>query len=428
MIMALSNNVLLIRDYENIRNILRDIYLYGCFSRDDFIEKGISGRKYDNEQRRINAYLPKHFIKKRRVNKKVLHYCSYKIADSSHNYLADTYRNKSFTALDIMAYFFVQQILYKKAGLTLAELLAEIPNLNKNVLFTKDNLYVKLEELCEKGYIFSQKEGRNVLYFLNEDIWNTFSDEELFDILIYLEFLKNTSPIEMPYYFLYRKLKLYLLCDRKMNLADVQVFQFKHNHTFNSLDNDILLDILRAIEHKTVLKLVVRTRKGVIESEILPIQIIHDSTYGRQYLICFSNIENRNKVYRIDKIDAIKVVRPFTQEEHTIVCKEKNYEKECWCTSGSNNKLSEIVIQFTYKEKEESYIYKRIIQEGHGGYIEKKKEGVVVYRNKFRDLKEMIPWIRSFGERAKVISSDGVEIEKYIADEWKRAVEKYEAL
>ena len=44
--MALRDSVLLIRDYENIRQILRDIYIYGCFTRDDFIEMGISGRKY----------------------------------------------------------------------------------------------------------------------------------------------------------------------------------------------------------------------------------------------------------------------------------------------------------------------------------------------------------------------------------------------
>ena len=62
--MALRDSVLLIRDYENIRQILRDIYIYGCFTRDDFIEMGISGRKYDNEQRRISAYLPDKLIRR----------------------------------------------------------------------------------------------------------------------------------------------------------------------------------------------------------------------------------------------------------------------------------------------------------------------------------------------------------------------------
>ena len=160
--MALRDSVLLIRDYENIRQILRDIYIYGCFTRDDFIEMGISGRKYDNEQRRISAYLPNKFIQKRRVDKKVLLYCSYHIEDSEQNYLSGTFRNKSFTALDVMAFFFVQQLLGERKEMTAPEILEALPNYNTTIVFTKDNLRVKLDELVEKGYIKFRKEGRTV--------------------------------------------------------------------------------------------------------------------------------------------------------------------------------------------------------------------------------------------------------------------------
>ena len=94
----------MIRDYENIRRILREIYIFGCFTKDDYIEMGFSSRKVDKEQQRIGAYLPDKFIKKRRVNKKVIQYCRYNISDSTRNYLAETYRNKSFTMLDILSY------------------------------------------------------------------------------------------------------------------------------------------------------------------------------------------------------------------------------------------------------------------------------------------------------------------------------------
>lgn len=40
----------------------------------------------------------------------------------------------------------------------------------------------------------------------------------------------------------------------------------------------------------------------------------------------------------------------------------------------------------------------------------------------------MIPWIRSFGERAKVISSGTALTEKTIAEDWERAAKKYESL
>lgn len=139
--MALNKSSLLIRDYENIRQILRDIYIFGCFSRDDFIEKkGISGRKYDKEQQRISSYLPEGFIQKRRVDKKVQLYCSYNIMDGGSNHLAETYRNKSFTALDIMSFFFVQQLLNENEEMTAAEILDALPANNDSVeaLFSID--------------------------------------------------------------------------------------------------------------------------------------------------------------------------------------------------------------------------------------------------------------------------------------------------
>ena len=232
--MALNKSSLLIRDYENIRQILRDIYIFGCFSRDDFIEKkGISGRKYDKEQQRIISYLPEGFIQKRRVDKKVQLYCSYNIMDGGSNHLAETYRNKSFTALDIMSFFFVQQLLNKNEEMTAAEILDALPANNDSVVFTKDNLRVKLDELVEKGFIRIRKKGRNILYNLAEDIWQGFSDDELVDICLFLDFLKNVSPIEMPYYFLHEKLILYLSVERGRSVEEKDIFHFKHNHLFN---------------------------------------------------------------------------------------------------------------------------------------------------------------------------------------------------
>ncbi len=240
--------------------------------------------------------------------------------------------------------------------------------------------------------------------------------------------MKNVSPIEMPYYFLYQKLKLYLVCERKVQLKNIEVFQFKHNHQFNSLDNEILLDIMRAIKQKKVINLKISMKSEIIEQTIVPIKVIHDSTYGRQYCMGISLLENKKMIVRIDKIKSIQFVKEFTEEEAKIVQQNKNFEHDCWCTSGLDKEFSEIVIQFKFKEKEERFIYTRIVKEGHGGTIEKVEDGVYLYRNHFRDLREMIPWIRSFGERAKVISSDGVGIEQMIAQDWERAVKKYEAL
>lgn len=423
--MAFNQSNLLIRDYETIRQILRNIYIFGCFTRDDFIEMGMSGRKYDKEQRRISAYLPKDFIQKRRLDKKVLLYCSYQMEDSEKNYLADTFRNKSFTPLDIMTFFFVQQLLSGRKKMTLAELLDAMPNYNKAVVFTKDNLRFKLDELIEKGYVVSQKEGRTVRYSLVDDIWKDFTEEELLDLSLYLEFLKNVSPVEIPYYFLIQKLHLYMKCERKMEDKEDKVFAFKHNHFFNSLDNDVLLEVLKGCNRKEAM--CIRLENGR-EQKVLPVRIIHDSTYGRQYLYCFDKDEESRSVIRIDKMISANRIKKMTEEELEQIEGMDRFIEECWCTSGVQDSLKEIVIEFRFDELNEPFILRRIKREGHGGRIKKKMDGVYEYRIRLRDPNEMIPWIRSFGERAKVISSVGAATGETIANDWKKAVENYEAI
>lgn len=426
--MALNKSMLLIRDYENIREILRDIYIFGCFSRDDFIEKGYSGRKYDNEQRRISAYLPEKFIQKRRVNKKVLLYCKYGISDSTRNYLAETYRNKSFTLLDVLAYFYVMQILGNCERMTLPEILNQIPCCNDEIEFTKDNLRVKLDELVENGLLNTEKDGRNINYFLNDDLWSDFSNDELKDIYSYLEFLKNICPLEMPFYFLQRKLKLYLYSSRNIMISDLDGFQFKHNHIFNSLDNDVLLTCLIAIRTHMALQVKKKGHDGDVEFETLPIKVIHDSTYGRQYLLCYNSAAGIATTIRIDKIKAAKCSKNQSDEEKKAINEYIDFDEISWCTSLKVGKQEEIVIRFYFDEITERYILNRIKKEGHEGTITKINNGVYEYRILVSDPNEMVPWIRSFGERAKVISSGEFETENLILEDWKRAVEKYESI
>lgn len=425
--MALNKSTLLIRDYENIRQILRDVYIFGCFSKEDFIEKkGVSGRKYDKEQHRISAYLPERFIQKRRVGKKVLLYCSYNVMDGANNHLADTYRNKSFTALDIMAYFFVQQILNAAEEMTPAEILDALPAMNESVVFTKDNLRIKLDELVQKGFIRMRKSGRKILYSLTDDIWQDFSAEELVDIRNYLEFMKNVSPMEMPYYFMHQKLGLYLRMERGIEVNGHEVFHFKHNHLFNCLDNDILLEILKAMKSAKLLE--VGFYDGSKGITVVPIEVIHDSIYGRQYLYCLDTDTRLARVVRLDRISSVAEGKKQSHADKEAAGALTTYSDECWCTSGIGQELTEIVIEFRFEEPGEQYILRRIHAEGHGGDITKLDDGIYEYRLKVRDPDEMIPWIRSFGERAKVISSGIKQTERKLAEDWKKAIEKYESL
>lgn len=130
----------------------------------------------------------------------------------------------------------------------------------------------------------------------------------------------------------------------------------------------------------------------------------------------------------MDKITSVKPRKTMDSKEKSIVESMKCFIKECWCTSGINEELKELIIEFRFDEEKEPYILRRIEYEGHGGEITKKMDGVYEYKIKVRDPDEMIPWIRSFGERAKVISSEGRNTRETIANDWKKAVMNYESI
>ena len=420
-----------IRDYENIRSILRDVYIFGCFSRDDFIERGISGRKYDAEQKRINAYLPEGFLKNRRVGKKVQYYCSYGLnaennSPSGENSLAETYRNKSFTMLDITSYFWVLEILNEKQGCSLQEILDNIPQVNDDILYTKDNLRVKLNELEARGFIRTEKIAGRVSYFLVEDIWAGFSTEELENIYLFLDYVQNTMPLEMPYIFLMRKLRLYLF-GRGVKKFPEGVLQFKHNHLFNVLDNEIMLSILYAIADRS--SVLIRRTGAEALLTVIPVRVIHDCTYGRQYLLCTDISEDKSPMMiRLDRIEAVLPGKSLSEDEILAAENAVRDEEECWCTSGLREEPHNVDIEVRFDEEKEPYILRRLYREGHGGTVRKIGNGRYRYSVSVRDPLEMLPWIRSFGEHMVVTDDGGTGLSKRVSEDWRKAVENYVTL
>lgn len=107
--------------------------------------------------------------------------------------------------------------------------------------------------------------------------------------------------------------------------------------------------------------------------------------------------------------------------------KEAEKENKCWCTAGITNDLTKVRIGFNFNEKSEGYILKRLYNECKIGNLEKISEGKYIYEVEIRSAKEMIPWIRSFGERAKVIEGGEENIDCEIKKDWENILNKYES-
>ena len=98
----------LIKSFDNIRQMMRDFYVFGFKSRADFADK--SARSYDNERRRIESWLGEYMYFRQNAGGKNC-FISVDSRKISHNPFYKALKAKSFTANDIMLHFFLLDIL-----------------------------------------------------------------------------------------------------------------------------------------------------------------------------------------------------------------------------------------------------------------------------------------------------------------------------
>ena len=92
----------LIKNFEKIREYMRDFYVYGFKSRDGYDRKSL--RSYDDEKRRIESWLGK-FMRFIRTSEGKNVFISIDSRNISHNPFYNALKAKSFTDVDITLHF-----------------------------------------------------------------------------------------------------------------------------------------------------------------------------------------------------------------------------------------------------------------------------------------------------------------------------------
>ena len=98
----------LIKNFNRIREYMRDFYVYGFKNRDEFTQK--SARSYDDERRRLESWLGDYMKFHHTVDGKNI-FLSIDSRVSRHNPLYNAWKTKSFTDGDITLHFIIMDIL-----------------------------------------------------------------------------------------------------------------------------------------------------------------------------------------------------------------------------------------------------------------------------------------------------------------------------
>lgn len=214
----------LIKNFEKIRNYMREFYVYGFKSRDEYNKK--SARSYDDERRRMESWLGDHMSFVRTPEGKNV-FISIDSRVSTHNPFYKALKAKSFTDGDITLHFILFDILHSpEVVLSLPEILELIDEylseFEKPMMFDESTVRKKLKEYISQGVIVSRKDGRKMLYHRADDT-------ELPDITDVLNFYSEVAPCGVIGSFLLDKQ------EEKSNN-----FSFKHHYITSAIHDNLL--------------------------------------------------------------------------------------------------------------------------------------------------------------------------------------------
>lgn len=403
----MSEHSELIKNFSRIRDYMREFFVFGFKTRNDFKQK--SKRTYDNERRRIENYLGE--LTKWEYNdgsKKI--FISVDSSKIPLNPFYKAYKSKSFTDNDVILHFLILDILTSNDNLTVDEI-TDLINDRVELLFEPQTVRNKLKEYTEYGIITATKEKKAHYYSLNKCYFENFGIPN--DAI---NFFSEVAPFGVIGSY---------INDRINNKN--KKFQFKHNFIVNTLEDNIMLDIINAIklQKRVIIENYSRRDNVANNFNILPLIIYVSVQTGRRYVIAQGSGKYRFSVYRLDYIKNVKILEKddnFTQLKQAL--------DSCFETSFSTALIRDgepehFEMTLFVNEKKEEYIIKRLKREGRGGKVEKLRRNIYKYTNDVFDTNELTTWIKTFIGRVVELSGDNKKVINLFYDDVRKMAEMY---
>lgn len=391
----------LIKNFEKIRNYMREFYVYGFKSRDEYNKK--SARSYDDERRRMESWLGDHMSFVRTPEGKNV-FISIDSRVSQHNPFYKALKAKSFTDGDITLHFILFDILHSpEVVLSLPEILEQIDeylcSFENPMVFDESTVRKKLKEYISQGIIKGQKEGRKMMY-------RRADDTRLPDMTDVLNFYSEVAPCGVVGSF---------LLDKQEEKNDN--FSFKHHYITSAMDSDVMATLFKAMHEKSVVTLdnLSRRAEEPRRNRLIPLRILISVQNGRQHLIAYQPDFNVIKSFRVDYLSNVKIEEP-TPRFDELRAELDRMKSKMWGVSTQRKRYGEERIEhveFIVKvDDNEEHIVRRLEREKRIGTIEKIDEHTYRFIADIYDTSEMVPWIRTFICRITELHFSNKAIEK----------------
>lgn len=402
----------LIKNFSRIRDYMREFYVYGFKSRDEYNKK--SARSYDDERRRIDSWLGD-YMRFRQTPEGKNVFLSIDSRLTHHNPLYKAWKAKSFTDGDITLHFVLMDILEDSdEPISIGEIAARMDGylsaFDEPKTFDESTIRKKLKEYEEEGIVESEKKGKTVYYKRAENVKTVDADM--------LDYFSEVLPCGVIGSFLLDK-----------QPKHKEHFAFKHHYITGALDSEILCSVFTAMQEKRciVIENVNRHWDHVKETYIIPIKVMISVQSGRQYLMAYTPHLDRFSSYRLDNIISVTPgrVRPDFDSLREVFEKIRPH---IWgvSTEGRSGARMEHVDFTVHYEDNERYIPARLEREKRCGTVERIDGNTSRFSADVYDSSELIPWIRTFICRITEIHFSDEKIEQQFKQDIEEMYRLYE--
>lgn len=438
----------LIKNFNKCRDYVRDFFVYGFKSRQDFTSDGKSARTYDDERRRITSWLSEYVVEDMDRVKNISLQIDSNLLDT--NPLFSVWKTKSFTDNDIRLHFYLMDILNSNySALThhidldaasnatstspydssvqpaySANELADI--LSEEYSFPTDTQLVrrKCNEYVKEGLLETEKDGKTLLYKCSLS-WDELFNEKKQSMLDAISLFQLTNPFGYIGNTILDKLSF-----------NNRIFRIKHSFPTFTLEDEIAYELLLAKNNHSYVKMDIMSNKtGQTPRPVygVPLKIFVSTRTGRRYICIYHMIREdihdlaRNRQpdstslniqsyktkfrftnIRLDQIKKVTVLKPddITGTKFDVIAattdafdtQKEALEKNLplvWGVSFEGMR-TKVALTLNIDELYEGFILNRLEREGKNGSVTKLKENTFLYEKDVFDAHEMFPWLRTF--------------------------------
>ena len=373
----------LIKDFARIRDYMREFYVYGFKSRDEYDAK--SARSYDNERRRIESWLGDYMAFRQDAAGKNV-FLSVDSRQIPHNPLHKAFKAKSFTNKDITLHFYLLDILADGSALSCREIVDRISDeyLSRfSGAFSLDESTVrkKLKEYEGLGLLRAEKNGREVFYQRTDGVpfpLSSWTDA--------LAFYSEEDSMGVVGSFLMDKLD-----------EGSDVFRFKHHYILHALDSDILCQLLEAVSGRRSVELTIQNLRNGYQYRrtVCPLKIYASTQSGRQYLLGYYYRGRRMAFFRLDAIKKV-TIGGVDKQYDAYLKRQAEFDRHLWGVSpGVGHSLDHIEMTVRFGPGED-YIVQRLEREKRHGTVEVLDGRTCRFTADVYDASELLPWLRTF--------------------------------